>query len=78
MKALLNRILDREQVASILDTLLANRPVKILRVIARTGKHASSVPWVHYSNELTGEEARVGERRKSQSRLRSLCYIYFF
>ena len=59
MKALLNRILDREQIASILDNLLANRPVKILRVIARTGKHASSVPWVYYSNELTGEEARV-------------------
>ena len=53
MKALLNRILNREQIASILDNLLANRPVKILRVISRTGKHSSSVPWVYYSNELT-------------------------
>ena len=55
MKALINRILDREQIASILDTLLANRPVKILRVIARTGKNTSSVPWIYYSNQLTGD-----------------------
>ena len=55
MKALLNRILDREQIASILNTIFAKRPVKILRVIARSGKNASSVPWIYYSNELTGD-----------------------
>ena len=55
MKALLNRILDREQITSILENLLVDRPVKILRVIARSGKNASSVPWIYYSNEITGD-----------------------
>ena len=50
----INRILQPEQIAEILDTLFSNRPIKILRTIARTGKYAQSVPWVHYECEITG------------------------
>ena len=50
----INRILQPEQIAEILDTLFVNRPIKILRTIARTGKYAQSVPWVYYECELTG------------------------
>ena len=55
MNVRINRILDQDQIASILETLLSSRPIKILKVIARTGKNASSVPWVYYSNELSGD-----------------------
>lgn len=50
----INRILQPEQIAEILDTLFVNRPIKILRTIARTGKYSQSVPWVHYECQLTG------------------------
>lgn len=46
----INRILQPEQIAEILDTLFVNRPIKILRTIARTGKYSQSVPWVHIDN----------------------------
>ena len=50
----INRILQPEQLAEVLGTLFVNRPIKIIRTIARTGKYAQSVPWVHYECELTG------------------------
>ena len=52
--ARINRILQPEQLHSILETLFINRPIKILRTIARTGKYAQSVPWVHWECEITG------------------------
>ena len=55
MNARLNRILDSEQITQILATLLTNRPIKILKVIVRTGRQQSSVPWVYYVNEITGD-----------------------
>jgi hypothetical protein len=50
----LNRILQPEQILEILKTLFINRPVKILRTIARTGKYGQSVPWVYMECEITG------------------------
>ena len=51
----LNRILDSEQITDILKTLFINRPIKIIRVIARSGRGGSSVPWVYLKNEITGD-----------------------
>ena len=53
----INRILDSEQIALILETLLIDCPVKIIRVIARSGRNASSVPWLHFENQLSGDRA---------------------
>ena len=51
----INRILDSEQITSILETLLIDRPVKIIRVIARSGRNNSSVPWLYFENQLSGD-----------------------
>ena len=53
MEARLNRILDQEQISQILEVLLIDRPLKILKVIARSGKQQTSVPWIYYENEIT-------------------------
>ena len=50
----INRILQPEQLRAVLQTLFANRPVQILRTIAKTGKYNQSVPWVYYECKLTG------------------------
>ena len=51
----INRILNDEYITNILNFIFVNRPVKIIRTIARTGVHASSVPWLYYTNEITGQ-----------------------
>ena len=49
----INRILSDEYTTKILKFIFKNRAVKILRTIARTGRHNTSVPWVYYKNEIT-------------------------
>lgn len=51
----INRILEDKIIDRVLSTLLINRPVTILRTIARSGKDGCSVPWVYVENNLTGE-----------------------
>ena len=51
----INRILTDNQIVEILNTIFINRPIKILRTICRTGRNATSVPWIHYQNEITGD-----------------------
>ena len=41
----INKILNSEQLEAVLQTLLQNRPVKIIRIIAATGR--SQVTWIH-------------------------------
>ncbi|MDJ0594272.1 MAG: hypothetical protein QNJ72_30560 [Pleurocapsa sp. MO_226.B13] len=53
----INRLLSSEQIEAILCTLLINCPVRILRVIARTGKFAQSVSWVYIENEITEQRS---------------------
>lgn len=49
----INRIIQPEQLLEVLETLFSNRPVKIIRTTARTGKYRQSVPWVYYECEIT-------------------------
>ena len=51
----INRILHNEQIEQVLRTLLINKPVKLLKFIARTGRNSTSVPWIYIENEITGE-----------------------
>ena len=53
MKTRLNRILDDRQLTEILARIFLNQPIKVVRAIARTGHHGTSVPWVYLFNEIT-------------------------
>jgi len=46
----INKILNSEQLEAVLQTLFQNRPVKIIRIIAATGR--SQVTWIHIENAL--------------------------
>lgn len=46
----INKILNSEQLQAVLQTLFRNRPVKIIRIIAATGR--SQVTWIHIENIL--------------------------
>ena len=46
----INKILNSEQLQAVLQTLFGNRPVKIIRIIAATGR--SQVTWIHIENVL--------------------------
>jgi hypothetical protein len=47
----INKILNSEQLEAVLQTLFQNRPVRIIRIIAATGR--SQVTWIHIENTLT-------------------------
>ncbi len=49
----LNRILDDTQIDQILKTIFCNKPITVLRTIARTGRNRSSVSWVYLQHDLT-------------------------
>ena len=49
----INRILNDEQTTEILNFIFVNKPIKVLRSIARTGRNNTSVPWLYYVNEIT-------------------------
>lgn len=51
----INRILDSEQIEQVLQILLINKPVRLLKFFARTGRNESSVPWIYFENEITGD-----------------------
>ena len=44
----INKILNSEQLEAVLQILFQNRPVKIIRIIAATGR--SQVTWIHIEN----------------------------
>lgn len=46
----INKILNSEQLEAVLHTLFQHRPVKIIRIIAATGR--SPVTWIHIENVL--------------------------
>lgn len=46
----INKILNSEQLEAVLQTLFQNRPIKIIRIIAATGR--SQVTWIHIENVL--------------------------
>ena len=46
----INKILNSEQLEAVLQTLFKSRPVKIIRIIAATGR--SQVTWIHIENAL--------------------------
>ena len=46
----INKILNSEQLQAVLQTLFQNRPVRIIRIIAATGR--SQVTWIHIENVL--------------------------
>ena len=46
----INKILNSKQLEAVLQTLFQNRPVKIIRIIAATGR--SQVTWIHIENVL--------------------------
>jgi hypothetical protein len=46
----INKILNSEQLEAVLQTLFQNRPIKIIRIIAATGR--SQVTWIHLENIL--------------------------
>ncbi|GAB4551292.1 MAG: hypothetical protein Tsb0014_45590 [Pleurocapsa sp.] len=48
----INKILNSQQLEAVLRTLFPDRPVKILRIIAATGR--SQVCWVHLENTISG------------------------
>ena len=51
----LNRILDDLQLTQILNIIFSNSPgIVVIRAIARTGHHGTSVPWVYLFNEISG------------------------
>ena len=51
----LNRILDDLHLSQILTTIFRNSPgIVVIRAIARTGHHGTSVPWVYLFNEISG------------------------
>ena len=56
MTLYVNRILDDEYITKILNCIFINRPVSIIRTISRTGRNKSSVPWLYYVNEITGQK----------------------
>ena len=49
----LNRILDDTQIDRILKTIFCNKPITVLRTIARTGRNQSSVSWVYLQHDVT-------------------------
>ena len=46
----INKILNSEQLQAVLQMLFQSRPVKIIRIIAATGR--SQVTWIHIENVL--------------------------
>ena len=46
----INKILNSEQLQAVLQVLFQNRPVRIIRIIAATGR--SQVTWIHIENVL--------------------------
>ena len=56
MTLYINRILDYEYITKILNYIFINKPVSIIRTISRTGRNKSSVPWLYYVNEITGQK----------------------
>ena len=50
-----NRILFAEQTELVLRTLLINRPLKLIKFLAKTGKYRQSCPWIYVENEITGD-----------------------
>lgn len=46
----INKILNSQQLEAVLQMLFQNRPVKIIRIIAATGR--SQVTWIHIENAL--------------------------
>ena len=46
----INKILNSEQLQAVLQMLFQSRPVKIIRIIAATGR--SQVAWIHIENVL--------------------------
>jgi|GEM_PF-2405856 len=54
----INKILNSEQLEAVLQTLFKSRPVKIIRIIAATGRlrcrvpFGSQVTWIHIENAL--------------------------
>jgi hypothetical protein len=46
----INKILNSEQLEAVLQILFQNRPIKIIRIIAATGR--SQVTWIHLENIL--------------------------
>lgn len=46
----INKILNSQQLQAVLQTLFQSRPVKIIRIIAATGR--SQVTWIHIENVL--------------------------
>ena len=49
----LNRILDDIQIDQILKTIFCNKPITVLKTIARTGRNKSSVSWVYLQHDVT-------------------------
>ena len=54
MLSRINKILNSEQLEAVLKTLFRDRPVKILRIIAATGR--SQVSWIHIENTVSGKK----------------------
>lgn len=51
----INRLLPVETIKAVLETLVINKPVKILKFIARTGKYLQGTCWIYVENEITGD-----------------------
>lgn len=52
MVSRINKILNSQQLLAVLKQVFKNRPVKILRIIAATGR--SQVSWIHIENTVSG------------------------
>ena len=50
----INKILNSEQLEAVLKTVFRDRPIKILRIIAATGR--SQVSWIHLENTVSGRK----------------------
>jgi hypothetical protein len=52
----INRILPESLVNKLLEFIFVGRPIKLLKTVEATGHHNTSVPWVYYVNEITGQK----------------------
>ena len=52
MVSRINKILNSQQLLAVLEQFFQHRPVKILRIIAATGR--SQVSWIYLENTLSG------------------------
>ena len=48
----INKILNSEQLLAVLEQFFQHRPIKILRIIAATGR--SQVSWIYLENTISG------------------------